>query len=213
MSIKKSILSNVVVTGSVLFILLVVASGLASAQMMNFPMRLDGTITGLTGSSCHVQIYNASGVTADFNSGATFSNVNIYGNAGDHITFVIDGRNAQVNGGSYISFVQAGYADVTLTYPAVQTVTPSPTNAPSGNTGSSGSGGTSRPTATPTATPAPSPSPTPTPTPTPTPMPASTVTPAPTAAPSGSGFSMAWLAILLVVIVVAIGAAYFYMRR
>ncbi len=64
MSIVKSMV-KISVTASVVLLVLAMVSSAAYAQMPSFPMRLDITINGMPGSSCHLQVYNASGIVYD----------------------------------------------------------------------------------------------------------------------------------------------------
>lgn len=121
---------------SVLVLALAMVSAATYAQAPSFPMRLDITINGMPGSTCHLQIINASGTAADISSaGSSVNNVNVFGSDGSTIHYKIDGRDCGVTTTLY----PAEYAHVTLSYQQAPSPSASPSNSPSG--GSSGSNG------------------------------------------------------------------------
>jgi hypothetical protein len=204
MSIIKDI-AKVSSTISVVLIVLAMASAVTSAQMVSFPMRLDITINGMPGSTCHLQIYNGSGLAVDQPSaGSSVSNVLIFGNDGSTVHYYIDGRDTGIT----TIFHPAEHASVTLIYPPV----PSPSTNPSnGNGGSYNNGaiGQTNVTVTPTVTATPTANATITPTPTSTPIP--TPTPAPSQQPQENG--LPWWLLLVLIAILAIGAAAYLLWR
>ncbi len=203
MSLIKRTIQISAIMSLMLLVMILTSAFVCADSPMPIPMRLDITITGMPGSSCHLQVYNTSGLVADFPSaGSTVSNVNVFGSDGSAIHYHVDGRDTGVT----TTLKGGGYAQVSLAYPpapatptptAIPTFTPTPLPSPSasatanpssGNGGSFtyGNGGIVTVTPTPSSVVTETPStsatvtattaPTVTPTPTPTPTPSPTVT-------------------------------------